>query len=166
MELMVCSSNTFIQNAIVAIGLDSPGTDDEPGYIGEINPDKIVKSAGNLSMSSRADDSAKRISAKTATTNEGGAEPTKKMKSSGRRTSLVATDGSGGKKLASTVTVSFQFRSQLDILLLTLRATSPHYIKCVKPNSVKTRGVFDSNMVLEQLRYSGALEVVRIRQEG
>jgi len=31
---------------------------------------------------------------------------------------------------------------------------------------MKVANVFDSNMVLEQLRYSGALEVVRIRQEG
>ncbi len=167
MELMVCSSNSFIQNAIVAIGLDSPSMEGEPGYIGEVNPDKIVKSAGNLSMSARADDSSKRLSSKLAAA---AAPPPaedagRKMKATGRRTSLVASDG-GGKKLASTVTVSFQFRSQLDILLLTLRATSPHYIKCVKPNSVKSSGVFDSLMVLEQLRYSGALEVVRIRQEG
>ena len=46
-----------------------------------------------------------------------------------------------------------------------LRATSPHYSKCIEPNNLKVPGVFDSSMVLEQLRYSGALEVVRIRQE-
>ncbi len=49
---------------------------------------------------------------------------------------------------------------------MNLRSTSPHYIKCVKPNADKAPGLFDAHMVLEQLRYSGALEVVRIRQEG
>ncbi|RYG62603.1 hypothetical protein EON64_17550, partial [archaeon] len=70
------------------------------------------------------------------------------------------------KKLATFVTVSFQFRSQLDILISTLKATAPHYIKCIKPNTSKVQGSFDGLLVLEQLRYSGALEVVRIRQEG
>lgn len=152
MELMICSSNQFVQNAIVAVGLDSPPLQGELGFIDQINQDKVVKSAGNLSMSARP----------------GGAPPEdtkKRIASTGRRTSLVASDG-GGKKLAATVTVSFQFRSQLDMLLVTLRATSPHYIKCVKPNTNKIPGQFDPFMVLEQLRYSGALEVVRIRQEG
>lgn len=147
MELMVCSSNPFIQNAIVCTSMDSMGMVGEPGYIDEIDETKIVASAGNLSMNTRADD------------------PMKKMKTTGRRTSLVGADA-GGKKMATAVTVSFQFRSQLDILLLNLRSTSPHYIKCVKPNSVKVPGQFEADMVTEQLRYSGALEVVRIRQEG
>jgi len=71
-----------------------------------------------------------------------------------------------GKKMASASTVSFQFRSQLDLLLQTLKVTNPHYIKCIKPNRLKQQGIFDKSMVLEQLKYSGALEVVRIRQEG
>eukprot|EP01033_Poteriospumella_lacustris_P000898 gene899-648_t len=158
MELMVCSSNPFIQNAIVCTSMDSMGMAGEPGYIDEIDDSKIVASAGNLSMNARA----------TGATTAGAAaadDPMKKMKSTGRRTSLMGADA-GGKKMATAVTVSFQFRSQLDILLLNLRSTSPHYIKCVKPNSAKVPGKFDADMVTEQLRYSGALEVVRIRQEG
>lgn len=164
MELMVCSSNAFVQNAIVCPSTDAPGMEGELGFIPELDPSKIVASAGSLSMSLRGASAAKVV---------GGEDPMKKMRSTGRRTSLVvqpsdtgAGGGSSGKKMASTVTVSFQFRSQLDILLLNLRSTSPHYIKCVKPNSIKQAGVFDAGMVLEQLRYSGALEVVRIRQEG
>ncbi len=70
------------------------------------------------------------------------------------------------KKMASTVTVSQQFRAQLDILMSTLRNTSPHYIKCIKPNSTKTANLIQSEIVMQQLRYSGVLEVVRIRREG
>jgi myosin-5 len=148
MELMVCSSNPFIQNAIVCTSTDTLGIEGEPGFVADIDPTKIVASAGNLSMNTRSED------------------PIKKPKSAGDRQSLTGGDPAGGKKMATSVTVSFQFRSQLDVLLLNLRSTSPHYIKCVKPNSDKVPGRFNAEMVTEQLRYSGALEVVRIRQEG
>jgi myosin V len=48
----------------------------------------------------------------------------------------------------------------------TLRSTTPHYIKCIKPNSAKAPLQMEAPIVLEQLRYSGVLEVVRIRREG
>ena len=70
------------------------------------------------------------------------------------------------KKHAAAVTVSQQFRGQLDSLMRTLRATQPHYIKCVKPNTSKAAKLFEAGLVMEQLRYSGVLEVVRIRREG
>eukprot|EP00981_Chlorochromonas_danica_P006314 scaffold1365_cov163-Ochromonas_danica.AAC.4 len=152
MDLMICTSNAFIRNAVVAVGMGDGGTAGEPGFVDKIDPTKIVaSSAGNLSMAASRPESAR--------------DATKKMAATGRRASLVAVDG-GGKKLASLVTVSFQFRSQLDILMNTLRSTSPHYIKCIKPNASKMANIFDGSLVLEQLRYSGALEVVRIRQEG
>jgi myosin heavy subunit len=124
------------------------GIEGEPGFVADIDNTKIVASAGNLSMNTRSED------------------PMKRIKSTGLRTSLASADAAGGKKMATSVTVSFQFRSQLDILLLNLRSTSPHYIKCVKPNSEKAPGRFNAEMMSEQLRYSGALKVVRIRQEG
>ncbi len=75
-------------------------------------------------------------------------------------------NSSPNKKMTTSVTVSLQFRSQLDSLISTLKSTSPHFIKCIKPNARKVAGVFDGLMVLEQLRYCGALEVVRIRRDG
>ncbi|CAM9121267.1 unnamed protein product, partial [Ectocarpus fasciculatus] len=77
-----------------------------------------------------------------------------------------AASAAGGKKMASAMTVSFQFRHQLDSLVSTLRATKPHYVKCLKPNTEKSPDDFDPALVMEQLRYSGILEVVRIRREG
>src|SRR3546814_20859853 len=64
------------------------------------------------------------------------------------------------------MTVSAQFRQQLSDLITTLRSTEPHYIKCMKPNNVKNAGSFSSLLILQQLRYSGVLEVVRIRREA
>lgn len=52
---------------------------------------------------------------------------------------------SGGARvsqMSSTVTVSKAFRGQLQKLMATLRATEPHYIKCIKPNNVKAPGGF------------------------
>ncbi len=76
--------------------------------------------------------------------------------------------GAAGKvhQIATTVTVSRTFRLQLHDLMQTLRSTEPHYIKCIKPNSVKAPGGFAPHLVLQQLRYSGVLEVIRIRQEA
>jgi myosin-5 len=69
-------------------------------------------------------------------------------------------------KMANTVTVSKVFRTQLENLTQQLATTEPHYIKCIKPNGCKAPGGWNSKMVIEQLRYSGVLEVVRIRREA
>jgi myosin-5 len=71
-----------------------------------------------------------------------------------------------GKKMASASTVSSHFRNQLDDLMNTLYCTRPHYIKCIKSNSKKQAGLFEAQLITQQLRYSGVLEVVRIRREG
>ena len=87
--------------------------------------------------------------------------PRRSTIATGRRTTKQGNQG-----FAALNTVSYTFRLQLDSLASTLRATSPHYIKCIKPNSAKAPGGFNNALVIEQLRYSGVLEVVRIRREG
>ncbi|GMI04054.1 hypothetical protein TrVE_jg11203 [Triparma verrucosa] len=74
--------------------------------------------------------------------------------------------GSAKTKLAASQTVTSKFRGQLNSLVETLTSTEPHYIKCIKPNSSKSPTTANDELVLEQLRYSGVLEVVRIRREG
>jgi myosin heavy subunit len=65
-----------------------------------------------------------------------------------------------------TMTLGTKFGKQLNDLMSTLARTEPHYIRCVKPNTQKSPMLFDSNMVLEQLRYSGVFEAVKIRKSG
>ncbi|KAG5193023.1 P-loop containing nucleoside triphosphate hydrolase protein [Tribonema minus] len=72
----------------------------------------------------------------------------------------------GVDKLASASTVSQTFRKQLESLVEQLSATEPHYIKCIKPNNMKAPSGWSSQLVIQQLRYSGVLEVVRIRREA
>ena len=62
--------------------------------------------------------------------------------------------------------LSNQFRSQLASLIVTLRKSSPRYIRCIKPNNKFTPTDFDSNDVLKQLRCAGMLEAIRIRKAG
>ncbi|XP_019373551.1 PREDICTED: unconventional myosin-X-like [Gavialis gangeticus] len=45
-------------------------------------------------------------------------------------------------------------------------SATPHFVRCVKPNSRKEPGVVDSQVLLQQLRYNGLLETIRIRREG
>ena len=70
------------------------------------------------------------------------------------------------KKNKQKMSVSGQFRSQLDSLVGTLNSCHPHYIRCIKANSVKKPDNFMGGMILEQLRYSGVFEAVEIRRSG
>jgi hypothetical protein len=73
---------------------------------------------------------------------------------------------SSNSKKGGKLSVSKQFRSQLDSLMSTLNECSPHYIRCIKANSVKKPDIFMGGMILEQLKYSGVFEAVEIRRSG
>jgi myosin heavy subunit len=64
------------------------------------------------------------------------------------------------------VSVGSQFRTSLQSLVYDLERTQPHYIRCIKPNQAKASGSFMAGEVLKQLRYSGMMEAIRIRQDG
>eukprot|EP00618_Florenciella_parvula_P035440 CAMPEP_0119501392 /NCGR_PEP_ID=MMETSP1344-20130328/23229_1 /TAXON_ID=236787 /ORGANISM="Florenciella parvula, Strain CCMP2471" /LENGTH=1132 /DNA_ID=CAMNT_0007537549 /DNA_START=84 /DNA_END=3478 /DNA_ORIENTATION=- len=77
----------------------------------------------------------------------------------------VRSRGGGGKKSGSK-TLGAQFKSSLNSLMTTLNAASPQFVRCMKPNKSKIGGVFEADMMIAQLRYSGLLEVCRIRKLG
>jgi len=64
------------------------------------------------------------------------------------------------------VSVASQFKASLKELMVELEGTTPHYIRCIKPNLVKKPNLMDSGEVLRQLRYAGMMETIRIRSEG
>ncbi|KAG9458232.1 hypothetical protein H6P81_002740 [Aristolochia fimbriata] len=62
--------------------------------------------------------------------------------------------------------VASRFKQQLQALMETLNSTEPHYIRCVKPNSLNRPQQFENKSVLHQLRCGGVLEAVRISLAG
>ncbi|KAK6131574.1 hypothetical protein DH2020_034685 [Rehmannia glutinosa] len=62
--------------------------------------------------------------------------------------------------------VATKFKGQLFKLMQQLECTTPHFIRCIKPNGKQIPGAFDKDLVLEQLRCCGVLEVVRISRSG
>lgn len=75
-------------------------------------------------------------------------------------------EASGGPKKAGRTTLSAKFKADLDALMATLRATQPHFIRCVKPNTEQVPTKFDAPLALNQLKYSGLFEAIRIRKAG
>ncbi|CAH0599852.1 unnamed protein product [Chrysodeixis includens] len=63
-------------------------------------------------------------------------------------------------------TVGSQFRLSLSALMATLSATTPHYVRCIKPNDTKEPFMFDSARAVNQLRACGVLETIRISAAG
>ncbi|XP_043189576.1 myosin heavy chain, muscle-like isoform X46 [Amphibalanus amphitrite] len=74
--------------------------------------------------------------------------------------------GKGRKKGGGFATVSSAYREQLNNLMVTLRATQPHFIRCIIPNETKSPGVIDSHLVMHQLTCNGVLEGIRICRKG
>ncbi|KAL3988122.1 suppressor of cytokine signaling 3 [Sarotherodon galilaeus] len=63
-------------------------------------------------------------------------------------------------------TLSGQFRQSLDSLMKALSACQPFFIRCFKPNNDKQSEVFDRELCMRQLRYSGMIDTIRIRKLG
>jgi len=80
-----------------------------------------------------------------------------------------APDAAARMPRASKVTaqsVGSQFKEQLLSLMDKIYATSPHYIRCLKPNDQNVPDCFDRMRTTEQLRYGGVLEAVRVARSG
>ncbi|KUF89714.1 hypothetical protein AM588_10005209 [Phytophthora nicotianae] len=83
--------------------------------------------------------------------------------------SPTADNGTAGRRRYSMLrapSVSAQFKSQLDRLIVQIGHTEAHYVRCLKPNEVKKPGIFDRERMVEQMRSVGVLEAVRIARHG
>lgn len=82
---------------------------------------------------------------------------------------------------AQRYSVSSEFRQQLQDLLSQIRATAPHFVRCIKPNPKNQAFVpvtragrgrqeqkpwLERPAVAEQLRYQGVLEAIRVARAG
>uniref|UniRef100_A0A4W3IXA2 Myosin VIIBb n=1 Tax=Callorhinchus milii TaxID=7868 RepID=A0A4W3IXA2_CALMI len=63
-------------------------------------------------------------------------------------------------------TLGKQFKQSLDDLMKTLGACQPFFIRCIKPNEFKKPLLFDRELCVRQLQYSGMRETIYIRKSG
>ena len=72
----------------------------------------------------------------------------------------------GAAKPSKKQSTSSTFTAQLTTLTEQLESSSPHFIRCIKPNSTKSPFSLQSALTLEQLSYSGILSVCKIKKRG
>jgi len=88
----------------------------------------------------------------------------------GSSSPLVAGIGTGtademeGKRGGQTV--SSRFTGQLRELVSMLDATGLHFVRCIKPNAALAPNKLATDLVLQQLRCCGVLEVARVSRAG
>ncbi|KAL2093412.1 hypothetical protein ACEWY4_010724 [Coilia grayii] len=78
----------------------------------------------------------------------------------------AATPGVKPANKQLRTTVGDKFRSSLYLLMETLNATTPHYVRCIKPNDEKQPFEYDSKRVVQQLRACGVLETIHISAQS
>lgn len=64
------------------------------------------------------------------------------------------------------LTLAGQFKQSLEQLMRILTHCQPYFIRCIKPNEYKKPLLFDRELCIQQLRYSGMMETVQIRRSG
>ncbi|XP_008202902.1 unconventional myosin-Va isoform X2 [Nasonia vitripennis] len=84
-----------------------------------------------------------------------------RVKVSAHKQSTAAPAPTKNKK-----TVGSQFRDSLNMLMSTLNATTPHYVRCIKPNDTKESFEYNPVRAVQQLRACGVLETIRISAAG
>ena len=78
----------------------------------------------------------------------------------------AGTGSSSGIKDNLIKSVGSAFKGQLASLMEKIFATKPHYIRCLKPNDRNVPDSFNRVRIVEQLRYGGVLEAVRVARSG
>ncbi|XP_011648183.1 unconventional myosin-Va isoform X2 [Pogonomyrmex barbatus] len=89
------------------------------------------------------------------------AVPHARVKVSAQKSAPMNTSNKQNKK-----TVGSQFRDSLNMLMATLNATTPHYVRCIKPNDAKEAFEYSPVRAVQQLRACGVLETIRISAAG
>ncbi|OQR96927.1 myosin-like protein [Achlya hypogyna] len=88
-------------------------------------------------------------------------------------TAAAALDAKGKAKAkppprqtTRAVTVGTQFKESLAQLMDKISHTNVHYVRCIKPNALKTPHAFDHASVVDQLRCAGVIEAIRVSRSA
>jgi myosin heavy subunit len=86
-------------------------------------------------------------------------EPPKSARGGGAR----GRTGGGGRR---NTALASQFAESLESLMGVLATTTPHFVRCVKPNFQQAANELDGAYVMRQLKEMGMVHVVRARKQG
>uniref|UniRef100_A0AAV1UQQ3 Myosin motor domain-containing protein n=1 Tax=Peronospora matthiolae TaxID=2874970 RepID=A0AAV1UQQ3_9STRA len=89
---------------------------------------------------------------------------TSKPSSSGGR--KIGGARKGASNAGADKTVGMQFKQSLTSLMGNIKETNVNYIRCIKPNSVKSATLLEDKMVANQLRCAGVIEAICIARAG
>lgn len=64
------------------------------------------------------------------------------------------------------LTAGTLFRNSMSALIKHLTSKEPFYVRCIKPNEVKSSSLFDQERCTHQVSYLGLVENVRVRRAG
>lgn len=64
------------------------------------------------------------------------------------------------------MTAGTLFKNSMIALIKNLTSKEPFYVRCIKPNEVKSPVVFDEERVAHQVRYLGLVENILVRRAG
>ena len=62
--------------------------------------------------------------------------------------------------------LGYKFRSQMKELMDELNSCECHFIRCLKPNEKKQANFFLPQLVLQQIKYMGILDTIKVRKES
>lgn len=77
-----------------------------------------------------------------------------------------AAGAAGKSRNLREVSVGAQFRFQLQELMNKISLATPRYVRCIKPNEHKRPSELNDADCARQLKYSGMMEAIQIRQRG
>ncbi|TMW66871.1 hypothetical protein Poli38472_011987 [Pythium oligandrum] len=63
-------------------------------------------------------------------------------------------------------TVGTQFKESLSQLMEKINLTEVHYVRCLKPNGLKSAHCFSHNEIVNQLRCAGVIEAIRVSRSA
>lgn len=73
---------------------------------------------------------------------------------------FVKSDVKGDKYLGTKI------RKEMSELMKELNSCDVHFIRCLKPNEVKKCNIFHHSMTLNQIRYLGVLDSLKVRKDS
>ncbi|CAK4660909.1 hypothetical protein LEN26_019408 [Aphanomyces euteiches] len=92
--------------------------------------------------------------------------PTADVKDSNSYRQTSKSRAGGANASSRAVTVGTQFKESLASLMDKISQTNVHYVRCIKPNSVKSPSVFHHESVVDQLRCAGVIEAIRVSRSA